>query len=196
MRSRLQFSVFIHLSPSPPLYRRLQAIASISVVGVALIPWSAGRTSSPTARTSSPLVTSVFIFSEENVYLLCKKLCADGVDDVSDLFVIFISNENKHVPLWHQKASHRADGIILWDYHVICIQLKLSRQCSLKAATDTPHRYSCNKKGWCFACEFEGFVVKAAKSGSSPVSPIRILSQIQNIEGILGMGDKKMHMNF
>lgn len=61
-------------------------------------------------------------FCEENVYLLCKKLCADKVADVSDLFVVFISNENKHVPLWHQKASHRADGVILWDYHVICIQ--------------------------------------------------------------------------
>ncbi|XP_076891109.1 protein N-terminal glutamine amidohydrolase-like [Bidens hawaiensis] len=61
-------------------------------------------------------------YCEENVYLLCKKLCADGVADVSDLFVVFISNEHKHIPLWHQKASHRADGIILWDYHVICIQ--------------------------------------------------------------------------
>lgn len=61
-------------------------------------------------------------YCEENVYLLCKKLCADGVADVSDLFVVFISNENKHIPLWHQKASHRADGITLWDYHVICIQ--------------------------------------------------------------------------
>ncbi|XP_024980722.1 protein N-terminal glutamine amidohydrolase isoform X2 [Cynara cardunculus var. scolymus] len=61
-------------------------------------------------------------YCEENVYLLCKKLCADGVADVSDLFVVFISNENKHIPLWHQKASHRADGIIIWDYHVICIQ--------------------------------------------------------------------------
>ncbi|KAL5546304.1 hypothetical protein UlMin_005991 [Ulmus minor] len=27
------------------------------------------------------------------------------------------------IPLWHQKASHRADGAILWDYHVICIQV-------------------------------------------------------------------------
>ncbi|KAL3533769.1 hypothetical protein ACH5RR_007290, partial [Cinchona calisaya] len=26
------------------------------------------------------------------------------------------------IPLWHQKASQRADGVILWDYHVICIQ--------------------------------------------------------------------------
>ncbi|XP_071717357.1 protein N-terminal glutamine amidohydrolase [Rutidosis leptorrhynchoides] len=61
-------------------------------------------------------------YCEENIYLLCKKLCEDGIADVSELFVVFISNENKHIPLWHQKASHRADGIILWDYHVICIQ--------------------------------------------------------------------------
>lgn len=33
--------------------------------------------------------------SEENVYLLCKKLCEDGIAkiDGSDLFVVFISNE-------------------------------------------------------------------------------------------------------
>ena len=28
------------------------------------------------------------------------------------------------IPLWNQKASKRADGVILWDYHVICIQIK------------------------------------------------------------------------
>lgn len=35
--------------------------------------------------------------SEENVYLLCKKLCANGTAeaDGSDLFVVFISNEKK-----------------------------------------------------------------------------------------------------
>lgn len=27
------------------------------------------------------------------------------------------------IPLWHQKASQRADGITLWDYHVICVQV-------------------------------------------------------------------------
>ncbi|THG00110.1 hypothetical protein TEA_012406 [Camellia sinensis var. sinensis] len=64
--------------------------------------------------------------SEENVYLLCKKLCTSGVADAegSDLFVVFISNEKKQVPLWHQKASQRADGVVLWDFHVICIQRK------------------------------------------------------------------------
>ncbi|XP_013647898.1 protein N-terminal glutamine amidohydrolase [Brassica napus] len=65
-------------------------------------------------------------YCEENVYLLCKTLCESGVADEtgSDLFVVFISNERKQVPLWHQKASTRADGIVLWDYHVICVQRK------------------------------------------------------------------------
>nr|GMC84316.1 protein N-terminal glutamine amidohydrolase [Ipomoea batatas] len=80
--------------------------------------------------TSTNLEPSTFqhtpFYCEENVYLLCKKLCADGVanPDASDLFAVFISNEKKQVPLWNQKASHRADGVVLWDYHVICIQKK------------------------------------------------------------------------
>ncbi|URD78345.1 hypothetical protein MUK42_02279 [Musa troglodytarum] len=63
-------------------------------------------------------------YCEENVYLLCKKLCEVGAADPmgADLFVVFISNEEKMVPLWHQKASIRNDGLVLWDYHVICIQ--------------------------------------------------------------------------
>ncbi|CAO2831715.1 unnamed protein product [Amaranthus hypochondriacus] len=65
-------------------------------------------------------------YCEENVYRLCKKLCSAGIADSegSDLFVVFISNDKKQIPLWHQKASHRADGVILWDYHVICVQRK------------------------------------------------------------------------
>ncbi|CAK8570907.1 unnamed protein product [Lathyrus sativus] len=64
-------------------------------------------------------------YCEENVYLLCKKLCNDGISNSegSDLFVLFISNEKKQIPLWNQKASNRADGAVLWDYHVICIQI-------------------------------------------------------------------------
>ncbi|PIA53701.1 hypothetical protein AQUCO_00900349v1 [Aquilegia coerulea] len=64
-------------------------------------------------------------YCEENVYLLCKRLSTIGVSnkDGSDLFVVFISNDYKQVPLWHQKASKRADGLIIWDYHAICIQM-------------------------------------------------------------------------
>ncbi|KAH7855669.1 hypothetical protein Vadar_027496 [Vaccinium darrowii] len=83
-----------------------------------------------TATNVPPLDVSHFhhtpSYCEENVYLLCKKLCTSGLADAdgSDLYVVFISNEKKQVPLWHQKASHRADGVILWDYHVICVQRK------------------------------------------------------------------------
>ncbi|KAL8489533.1 hypothetical protein ACS0TY_025445 [Phlomoides rotata] len=63
-------------------------------------------------------------YCEENVYLLCEKLRDDGIakPDGSDLYVVIISNEKKQIPLWHQRASQRADGVILWDYHVICVQ--------------------------------------------------------------------------
>ncbi|KAJ9545362.1 hypothetical protein OSB04_025069 [Centaurea solstitialis] len=49
------------------------------------------------------------------------------------------------------------------------------------------HSKTCDKRDWCFACEFEGLVLKA-KDGTSPLSPIRILSQIENIGSNLGHG--------
>ncbi|KAL7194365.1 hypothetical protein ACSBR1_034719 [Camellia fascicularis] len=51
--------------------------------------------------TTAPLNSSQFHHTpfccEENVYLLCKKLCTSGVADAegSDIFVVFISNEKK-----------------------------------------------------------------------------------------------------
>ncbi|CAL5422812.1 unnamed protein product [Camellia sinensis] len=77
--------------------------------------------------TIAPLNSSQFHhtpFYCRECILACKKLCTSGVADAegSDLFVVFISNEKKQVPPWPQKASQRADGVILWDYHAICIQ--------------------------------------------------------------------------
>ncbi|KAL4556482.1 hypothetical protein LXL04_039137 [Taraxacum kok-saghyz] len=146
------------------------------------------------------------------------------------------------------RVSEAESGIKKTSLLKVVDQLKLSRQCPPKAATDTAHRYSCkglfsyemfvklynwkqvelrpfglvncgnscyanavlqcltytpplnayllqglhskacNKRGWCFTCELEGLVLKGAKSGSSPLSPIRILSQIQNIGSNLGHG--------
>ncbi|KAG9131447.1 hypothetical protein Leryth_015278 [Lithospermum erythrorhizon] len=80
------------------------------------------------AASETPLAASYFhhtpYYCEENVYFLLRKLIDDGQanSDGSDLFAVFISNDKKQVPLWHQKASRRADGIVLWDYHVICVQ--------------------------------------------------------------------------
>lgn len=91
-------------------------------------PSSSSSSSSAASSLAAPVEASQFLhtpyYCEENAYLLCKKLCANGLADAdgSDLFVVFISNEKKQIPLWHQKASQRADGVVLWDYHVICVQ--------------------------------------------------------------------------
>lgn len=63
-------------------------------------------------------------YCEENVYFLCQKLSTMGIADHKggDLFVAFISNKEKKIPLWCQSASKRLDGLVVWDYHVICIQ--------------------------------------------------------------------------
>ncbi|XP_057469873.1 ubiquitin carboxyl-terminal hydrolase 17-like [Actinidia eriantha] len=49
------------------------------------------------------------------------------------------------------------------------------------------HSKACERRGWCFTCEFESLILKA-KEGTSPLSPIGILSQIQNIGSNLGSG--------
>ncbi|KAI4307483.1 hypothetical protein L6164_030663 [Bauhinia variegata] len=49
------------------------------------------------------------------------------------------------------------------------------------------HSKACVKKKWCFTCEFESLVLKS-KEGKSPLSPMGILSQLQNIGSQLGNG--------
>ncbi|CAH1443347.1 unnamed protein product [Lactuca virosa] len=52
------------------------------------------------------------------------------------------------------------------------------------------HSKACDKRGWCFTCEVEGLVMKA-KDGNSPLSPIRILTHIENIGSNLGHGKEE-----
>ncbi|KAK9285782.1 hypothetical protein L1049_024983 [Liquidambar formosana] len=52
------------------------------------------------------------------------------------------------------------------------------------------HSKACQKKGWCFICEFECLILKA-REGESPLSPIGILSRIQRIGSHLGRGTEE-----
>lgn len=45
-------------------------------------------------------------------------------------------------------------------------------------------------KDWCFTCEFENLIVKA-KEGNTPLSPIRILSHLENIGSHLDYGKEE-----
>ncbi|KAL0324952.1 UNVERIFIED_CONTAM: Ubiquitin carboxyl-terminal hydrolase 16 [Sesamum radiatum] len=49
------------------------------------------------------------------------------------------------------------------------------------------HLKACEKKGWCFTCEFEK-LVKKAKEGNSPLSLVSIMSQMQCIGSHMGNG--------
>ncbi|KAK1405579.1 Ubiquitin-specific protease 16 [Heracleum sosnowskyi] len=52
------------------------------------------------------------------------------------------------------------------------------------------HSKTCQNKDWCFTCEFENLIVKA-KEGNTPLSPIRILSHIENIGSHLDYGKEE-----
>ncbi|PAN19770.1 hypothetical protein PAHAL_3G298400 [Panicum hallii] len=118
-------------SPSPTSTTRLSMDGGRAAAGGAG-PSPVAASPHPTAPSSTPVDVSSFThtpcYCEENIYMLCKELMRIGVADLmgTDLYVVFISNEEKKVPLWHQKASNSDDGFICWDYHVICIQVKLN----------------------------------------------------------------------
>ncbi|XP_076893955.1 ubiquitin carboxyl-terminal hydrolase 17-like isoform X1 [Bidens hawaiensis] len=52
------------------------------------------------------------------------------------------------------------------------------------------HSKRCVKRGWCLTCELQGLVMQA-KYVNSPVSPVRILSHIENIGSNLGQGKEE-----
>ncbi|KAK6116161.1 hypothetical protein DH2020_008430 [Rehmannia glutinosa] len=52
------------------------------------------------------------------------------------------------------------------------------------------HAKACHKKEWCFTCEFE-VLVKKAKEGNYPLSPARIMSQMQHVASHLVHGKEE-----
>jgi hypothetical protein len=52
---------------------------------------------------------------EENVW----HLCADARFAAGRAEVAIITNADRRVALFHQRASPRSDGLVVWDYHVI-----------------------------------------------------------------------------
>ncbi|XP_058475381.1 protein N-terminal glutamine amidohydrolase [Solea solea] len=83
-------------------------------------------------------------YCEENVWKLCEFVRKERTAALEHMFVVFISNENRTVPLWKQKSGHGNQPVI-WDYHVILLVVdpqsealvydldsELSFPCSLK----------------------------------------------------------------
>ncbi|KXN82573.1 Protein N-terminal glutamine amidohydrolase [Leucoagaricus sp. SymC.cos] len=84
----------------------------------------------PTSFTP-PKLPSDYIYTrcycEENIYLLCQELMVrQDVRERWEVWAVFISNENKTVALWEQKAARVAGAPVVWDYH--CILVLKSKQ--------------------------------------------------------------------
>uniref|UniRef100_UPI0037E85C61 protein N-terminal glutamine amidohydrolase isoform X1 n=2 Tax=Semicossyphus pulcher TaxID=241346 RepID=UPI0037E85C61 len=52
-------------------------------------------------------------YCEENVWKLCEFVRLEKTAPLEELFVVFISNENRMVPLWKQKSG-RGDQPVIW----------------------------------------------------------------------------------
>ncbi|XP_048850104.1 protein N-terminal glutamine amidohydrolase [Brienomyrus brachyistius] len=59
-------------------------------------------------------------YCEENVWKLCEYAKIQKQFPMDDIYAVFISNEQKMVPLWEQKSSH-GNKPVIWDYHVILL---------------------------------------------------------------------------
>ncbi|CAI9740618.1 protein N-terminal glutamine amidohydrolase [Octopus vulgaris] len=57
-------------------------------------------------------------YCEENVWKLCEAVNIDRPEELEFCSVVFISNEDRAVPIWHQKIG-KPDEPVVWDYHVI-----------------------------------------------------------------------------
>ena len=102
-------------------------------------------------------------YCEENVFKLIETLLEMGTATHAELFVCFISNTIKKVPIWMQKSSKRRDGSVLWDYHVIALSQRTRDQTNLIWDLDTTLP---------FPCPLSEYIEKA----------------LPDIEGGLGMG--------
>ncbi|VDO49942.1 unnamed protein product [Brugia timori] len=62
------------------------------------------------------------MYCEENIWKLCKKVSA--LDELNCCSAVFISNKNRMVPLWKQRAAAAGRDYVIWDYHVILLYSK------------------------------------------------------------------------
>ncbi|XP_051927839.1 protein N-terminal glutamine amidohydrolase [Hippocampus zosterae] len=61
-------------------------------------------------------------YCEENVWKLCESVHKERSAPLQELFVVFISNDNRTVPLWKQKSASGEQPVI-WDYHVVLLHV-------------------------------------------------------------------------
>nr|CAD7264136.1 unnamed protein product [Timema shepardi] len=81
-----------------------------------------------TSSTSKPLLNlfpqkSACVYTscycEESVWKLCEDVNKRHPTQLQHCHIVFVSNDQRTVPLWRQKASTEEDKPVIWDYHVL-----------------------------------------------------------------------------
>lgn len=79
-------------------------------------------------------------YCEENIYNLLK----NNISLTQDTYVVFISNRARQIPLWKQSSAPDDDSsTIIWDYHVIALNLNHSTSSSLVYDLDSRLPFPC-----------------------------------------------------
>ncbi|XP_022239826.1 protein N-terminal glutamine amidohydrolase-like isoform X2 [Limulus polyphemus] len=111
----LLYNGTIKLSHATSLVRGKPYLVNSSALGMELK--SLKKLSIPEAQECSYTP----FYCEENVWKLCEYVKNEQPDLLQYCYVVFISNENKTVPLWHQRSKSAENHLTVWDYHVILI---------------------------------------------------------------------------
>ncbi|VDB99953.1 unnamed protein product [Peniophora sp. CBMAI 1063] len=75
--------------------------------------------------TIPPSIPYTSCYCEENVWMLARHFQSDPeIVRIWHIYAVFVSNANKTVALWRQKA--RPD-VVVWDYHVVLLARSKSR---------------------------------------------------------------------
>ncbi|XP_072021014.1 protein N-terminal glutamine amidohydrolase-like [Amphiura filiformis] len=78
-------------------------------------------------RESLPLISDAnqcvytSCYCEENIWKLCEHISTTRPEELCHCYAAFISNDQRMVPLWMQKARRAPDQPVIWDYHVLFI---------------------------------------------------------------------------
>ncbi|KAJ1193955.1 hypothetical protein NDU88_003250 [Pleurodeles waltl] len=92
-------------------------------------------------------------YCEENVWKLCEYIRNCGHYPLEEFYAVFISNDNKMVPIWKQQAC-RGEEPVVWDYHVILLHVSSGERNSVYDLDSLLP----------FPCDFTTYVEEAFKS--------------------------------
>ncbi|XP_076434984.1 protein N-terminal glutamine amidohydrolase-like [Babylonia areolata] len=91
-------------------------------------------------------------YCEENVWKLCDHMKNHSQAELQKCFAVFISNKNKQIPVWYQRASKREDRLVIWDYHVVMLYKDSGESWIYDLDTELP-----------FPCQLDKYVAHAIR---------------------------------